>query len=277
MVPSRAADFRRAVFMVLVVWFFSSLRCALAGEGRAIEEMVRVPAGAFFMGSDDGPEDERPRHRVELEAFFIDRQQVTNLQFARFLNAVGPLGKRGERFYDTDDSDARIHRREGQWLADPGHENRPVVEVSWFGAVAYCAWLGKRLPTEAEWEKAARGTDGRKFPWGNDPPDRERAHFGAGWNELIDVGRLPEGASPYGALDMAGNGWEWVSSAYRPYPYRAADGREDLTRDEVRGTRGGGHDSSAAELTTTHRGRHVSRNYRSGHHNIGFRCARSTR
>ncbi len=276
MVPSRAADFRRAVFMVLFVLSFSSLRGAAAGEGSAIEEMVRVPAEAFFMGSDDGPEDERPRHRVELKAFFIDRHQVTNLQFARFLNAVGPLGKRGERFYDTDDSDARIHRREGQWLVDPGHENRPVVEVSWFGAVAYCAWLGKRLPTEAEWEKAARGTDGRKFPWGNNPPDRERAHFGAGWNELIDVGRLPKGASPYGALDMAGNGWEWVSSAYRSYPYQAADGREGLTHDEVRGTRGGGHDSSAAELMTTHRGRHVSRHYRSGHHNIGFRCARST-
>jgi len=260
--------------MVLLVLSVASRGRAEAGE-RIVEEMARVPAGAFSMGSDDGPQDERPRHRVELKAFFIDRHQVTNAQFARFLNAVGPSGRRGERYYDTEDHDARIHRHEGQWRADPGHENRPVVEASWLGAVAYCAWLGKRLPTEAEWEKAARGTDGRKFPWGNEPPDRERAHFGAGWNELIDVGRLPKGASPYGALDMAGNGWEWVSSAYWPYPYDAADGREDLTRDEVRGTRGGGHDSSAAELTTTHRGRQVSRHYRSGHHNIGFRCARS--
>ena len=156
----------------------------------------------------------------------------------------------------------------------PGHENRPVVEASWFGALAYCARLGKRLPTEAEWEKAARGADARKYPWGDELPDGTRAHFNAGWNDFRDVGIFSQGASPYGVLDMAGNGWEWVSSAYLPYPYSAADGREDLTREQVRGTRGGGQDSRAEELTTTHRGRQVSRNFRSGHHNIGFRCAR---
>ena len=149
-----------------------------------------------------------------------------------------------------------------------------MVEAWWCGAAAFCSWLGLRLPSEAQWEKAARGTDGRKYPWGNDEPDTNRAHYSAGWNDLRDVGSLPKGASPYGVLDMAGNGWEWVSSAYLPYPYNAADGREDSIREQVRGTRGGGHDSSAAELTATHRGRHVSRNYRSGHHNIGFRCAR---
>jgi iron(II)-dependent oxidoreductase len=275
MTPTRDAHYRRVTDVVLFFLFLSFARSAAAGEANVADDMVRIPSGAFFMGSDEGPEDERPRHRVELKEFFIDRNQVTNAEFARFLNAVGPVGKRGERYYDVDDNDARIHRRDGKWLADTGHENRPVVEASWFGAAAYCAWLGKRLPAEAEWEKAARGTDGRKYPWGNEPPNTARAHFGAGWNDFVDVGRLLKGASAYGALDMAGNGWEWVSSAYRPYPYNAGDGREDLTRDEVRGTRGGGHDSSPAELTTTHRGRHVSRNYRSGHHNIGFRCARS--
>lgn len=236
--------------------------------------MVRVPAGVFLMGSEEGPADERPRHEVRLDEFFIDRTQVTNRAFALFLDAVGPRGPRGERYFDADDGDARIHRRNGKWRADAGHEDHPVVEVSWYGALAYCAWVGKRLPTEAEWEKAARGTDGRRYPWGDEAPDRTRAHFGAGWNELLSVGKLIKGASPYGALDMAGNGWEWVSSAYRPYPYDPADGREDPSSEQVRGTRGGGHDSSAGELTTTHRGRHVSRNPRSGHHNITFRCAR---
>jgi iron(II)-dependent oxidoreductase len=238
------------------------------------DDMIRVPAGAFFMGSNDGPEDERPQHRVDLAEFFIDRTKVTNAQFARFLNAVGPRGPRGENYYDVDDNDARVHRRDGQWRADPGHENHPVVEPSWPGALAYCTWAGKRLPTEAEWEKAARGSDGRKFPWGNEAPDRTRAHFAAGWNDLRAVGSFPKGASPYGALDMAGNGWEWVSSLYRPYPYDAADGREDLTSTQVRGTRGGGHDVSPEELTTTQRGRRVSRNPGGGHHNISFRCAR---
>ena len=219
--------------------------------------MLRVPAGAFLMGSDNGPEDERPQHRVEVTEFFIDRNKVTNGQFANFLNAVGTRGPRGENYYDVEDNDARVHRREGKWQVDAGHEDRPVVEASWPGALAYCAWAGKRLPTEAEWEKAARGTDGRKYPWGNDPPDRSRAHFGAGWNDLRAVGTLPKGGSPYGALDMPGNGWEWVSSAYRPYPYDRPDGRETLSGEQVRGTRGGGHDASAEDMTVTQRGGRV--------------------
>jgi formylglycine-generating enzyme required for sulfatase activity len=258
----------------LIVLFFLSSSPVLAAEPRDAADMVRIPAGVFLMGSDDGPQDERPQHKVNLAQFLIDRNQVTNNQFAQFLNAVGAHGSRGEKYYDVDDNDARIHRRDGQWVADNGHANRPVVETSWFGARAYCAWAGKRLPTEAEWEKAARGTKGRKYPWGNEQPDGSRAHFNSGWNDFRQVGSFPKGASPYGALDMAGNGWEWVTSAYKPYPYDPFDGREDLTQDQVRGTRGGGQDSKAEELTVTQRGRHVSRNPRGGHHNIGFRCAR---
>jgi formylglycine-generating enzyme required for sulfatase activity len=237
-------------------------------------EMRRIPAGPFLMGRDDGPADERPQHRIDLPEFSIDRLPVTNLQFARFLQAEGAQGTAAEPLYDSDDNDARIHVRAGKWQADVGFENHPVVETSWVGAIAYCQWSGKRLPTEAEWEKSARSTDGRKFPWGSDPPDRTRAHFSAGWNDFRPVGSFPKGASPYGVLDLAGNGWEWVSSGYFPYPYDAADGREELKRPLVRVTRGGGQDSRSEELTTTHRGAHVSRNFRSGHHNIGFRCAR---
>jgi formylglycine-generating enzyme required for sulfatase activity len=267
----RGWPFLRFLWAVLYV---VALGAAVGATNHQPGEMVRVPADVFLMGNDNGPEDERPRHQLHLAEFFIDRTKITNARFAEFLNARGTRAADGQVWYDVDDNDARIHRRNGRWLPDSGHENHPVVEASWYGAVAFCAWAGKRLPTEAEWEKAARGTDGRKYPWGSEPPTASRAHFGAGWNDLKPVGSFPQGASPYGILDLAGNGWEWVSSGYRPYPYDAHDGREDLTRLQPRGTRGGGHDSSAEDLTTTHRGRHVSRNPRSGHHNISFRCAR---
>jgi len=240
----------------------------------AADEMVAVPAGLFTMGSDAGPADERPAHRLTLAAFFIDRYPVTNARFAEFLNAVGTRNANGERLFDFDDPDARVHRVGGKWTADRSYENHPVVEVSWAGARDFCAWAGKRLPTEAEWEKAARGGDGRRYPWGDQPPDRARAQFAARYNETAPVEVFAAGASPYGVQDMAGNAWEWVSSAYRPYPFDAKDGREDPVAAPVRGTRGGGHDSPAAEITTTQRGRNLSRNPASGHHNIGFRCAK---
>jgi iron(II)-dependent oxidoreductase len=231
--------------------------------------MVTVPAGPFRMGSDDSEPDERPAHVVELPAFSIDRLTVTNAQFAAFLNAVGPRAAH----YDDDDADARIHLRGGKWVADSGYETHPAVEMSWHGARAYCAWRGARLPSEAEWEKAARGTDARRYPWGNEPPDATRARYGTGWNATAPAGSHPRGASPYRMLDAAGNVWQWVSSAYRPYPWRADDGRENPEADVVRATRGGGHDSAAAGITATQRGRTLSRAPKAGHHNIGFRCA----
>lgn len=260
-----------------VVWFLWIMAGSPASAVMTATEpgMVEIPAGSFVMGSDDGPQDERPKHVVTLPVFLIDRTAVTNAEFARFLDARGPANEHGQRLYDWDDNDARIHRHGGQWVADAAFASHPVVEVSWLGARDYCAWLEKRLPSEAEWEKAARGTDGRKYPWGNGRPERRLAQFAAGWNETVPVDHLSAGASPYGVLGLAGNVWEWVSSAYAPYPYEPADGRENLTHGPVRGTRGGGHDSPAEEITTTHRGRNLSRNPRSGHHNIGFRCALS--
>lgn len=268
-------DKRRMLLVQMLLAAAASLAASVsAGQAADLTPMIRIPAGSFVMGRDDGPDDERPAHRVDLPAFEIDRTPVTNRQFARFLDVVGPRSARGEPHYDVDDSDARIHRHGAAWQPDTGAANDPVVEASWLGARAYCAWVGRRLPTEAEWEKAARGPDGRRFPWGAEPPDATRAHFNGGWNDLRPVGSFPPGASPYGVLDMAGNGWQWVSSAYRPYPYDARDGREDPEPGPIRGTRGGGQDSRAEEITTTHRGRHVSRNPRAGHHNITFRCAR---
>ena len=236
--------------------------------------MVRVPEGPFTMGSDDGPADERPVHVVTLREFQIDRLPVTNVEFAAFLQRHGAVAANGARYFDWDDADARIHRHDGRWRADQGYADHPVVEASWLGALTYCRSLGKRLPTEAEWEKAARGTDGRRYPWGDAAPTPAHARFASRYNETAAAGAHHAGTSPYGALDMAGNVWQWVSSAYRPYPYRNDDGREDHAPGAVRGTRGGGHDSSATELRTTERGRTLSRAPAAGHHNIGFRCAR---
>jgi iron(II)-dependent oxidoreductase len=243
----------------------------------AFTKMALVAEGNFVMGSNNGPDDEKPEHLVFVQSFLMDVLPVSNADFAKFLNARGLKNHLGESFYDDDDRDARIHQQNSVWQADQGYATHPVNEVSWVGARDYCAWLNKRLPTEAEWEKAARSTDGRKYPWGNAKPSYEQALYGAAYNASAPVDAFPAGASPYGILDLSGNQWEWVSSAYRPYPYKADDGRENQTPGPVRSTRGGGHDSSEDEITTTQRGRNLSRSPKAGHHNIGFRCAHSSK
>ena len=187
------------------------------------QDMIRIPAGPFTMGSNDGRDDERPAHAVTLAAFEIDRLQVTNAGFARFLDRHGATDTEGRRYFDWDDGDARIRRVDGAWRADPGFEDHPVVEASWLGALAYCRSLGKRLERHG---------------------CRERP---CGASEPLRRGR------------DGGQRWHWVSSAYRPYPYRDDDGREDSSPGPVRATRGGGHDSSAEALRTTERGRTLSR------------------
>ena len=238
--------------------------------------MAAIAGGSFIMGRDDGPADEQPAHHVTVAPFFLDKLEVTNAAFAAFLNAVGSyVNGQGRRLYDVDDGDARIHKRGDRYVADPGFADQPVNEASWFGARDYCAWKGKRLPREPEWEFAARGLEGRRYPWGQAAPDSARARFGRGWMETLPVGSSRAGATPDGILNMGGNVHEWVSSLYRPYPYRANDGREDAESDDARVTRGGAADTDAETLTGTWRGASVSRGPRAGHHNIGFRCAKS--
>lgn len=269
----------RALFLLLTLSAFTAISQTqtTAVSTNPFKTMALVSEGYFVMGSNNGPDDEKPEHRFFVKSFLIDVLPVSNADFAKFLNARGLKNHLGESFYDDDDRDARIHQQNSLWQAERGYATHPVNEVSWLGARDYCTWLNKRLPTEAEWEKAARGTDGRMYPWGNSKPDRNRALYGAAYNSSAPVDAFPEGASPYGVLDLSGNQWEWVSSAYRPYPYSADDGRENQTPGPIRSTRGGGHDSSEDELTTTQRGRNLSRNPRAGHHNIGFRCASSSK
>ena len=242
-------------------------------EARPSNTMMLISGGNFIMGSNSGPDDEKPQHTIFIKSFFLDILPVSNVDFAIFLNHQGLKNQQGDVLYDHQDSDARIHQRNLLWQSDLTYELHPVNEVSWVGARDYCAWLNKRLPTEAEWEKAARGIDGRKYPWGNAAPNARLALFGAPYNSSAPVDAFPDGASPYGILDMAGNQWEWVSSIYQPYPYKADDGRENQNAGPIRSTRGGGHDSNAEEISSTHRGRLLSRNPKAGHHNIGFRCA----
>jgi formylglycine-generating enzyme required for sulfatase activity len=237
--------------------------------------MAYIPAGPVLIGSDDGPTDERPGHQVELAEFWIDTFPVTTTQFAEFLNAVGFVSANGARLFDIDDSDARILLTGGSFVPVAGYEAHPAVEPTWYGARDYCTWRGARLPTEAEWERAARGANGSTYPWGEAVPTNRRAHFGARYGDYLAIGSFPDGASPDGVHDLSGNVWQWVSSLYWPYPYRADDGREDLDALGERGARGGGHDSPASHLRGAYRGRGLSRSPTAGHHNIGFRCASS--
>ncbi|MCK4473565.1 MAG: SUMF1/EgtB/PvdO family nonheme iron enzyme [Anaerolineae bacterium] len=168
--------------------------------------MVYVPAGEFLMGATDADseagEDEKPPHRVYLDGFWIDRTEVTNAQYRKCVEA-----RACREPWCWDESNFGYHDRFNAL-------DQPVVCVLWNNAHDYAAWVGGRLPTEAEWEKAARGTDGRKYPWGNEAPDCSKANYKDCVGGTTAVGSCPEGASPYGALDMAGNAWEWTTDKY---------------------------------------------------------------
>ena len=188
--------------------------------------MVTIPAGEFLMGNPEGVgrADEWPQRSVYLDAFTIDQVEVTNERYMAFVRTTGHSNPPNP--YGT-----------GPLVSINGIEQLPVVQTTWYDAKAYCSWAKKRLPTEAEWEKAARGTDGRKFPWGNEPATSKRANFDREWEDertLNPVGSLPDGDSPYGVKDMAGNAREWVSDWYDADYYQHAPDRnpQDRTRKE---------------------------------------------
>ena len=196
-------------------------------------EMVLIPAGEFLMGSDpsvdrDAQDDEQPQHTVYLPDYYIAKTPVTNAQYAAFVRSG--------------------HDAPSHWMGrqqPPRDEDHPVIEVSWHEAIAYCKWLAEttrkpyRLPSEAEWEKGARGTDGRIYPWGNRWDAKRCTTFEGGGFATTPVRAYPQGASPYDLLDMARNVLEWCSTLLRDYPYQPDDGREDLEGGRSRVLRGG--------------------------------------
>jgi formylglycine-generating enzyme required for sulfatase activity len=172
--------------------------------------MVFVPGGTFEMGSDethpDTEQDEIPRHPVALSSFWIDQTEVTNAQFARCVVAGAC----------TPPHPPALPIHEG-YYEDPAFARHPVINVDWQQSQGYCIWAGGQLPTEAQWEYAARGPDGQPYPWGDRPPDKTLLHYGRLSDNTAPVGSYPEGASWVGALDMAGNVWEWTADWYRTY------------------------------------------------------------
>jgi formylglycine-generating enzyme required for sulfatase activity len=240
--------------------------------------MLWIPAGEFRMGSNPdqveqaaewcgcnkrGFEDEQYLHKVYLDGFYIDQYEVSNRQFQAFADASGYV------------TDAEHKNEANTWRTAyaAGMGDYPVVWMSWNDARAYCDWAGKRLPTEAEWEKAARGTDARLWPWGSDW-DADRLNSGQGGRRATTpVGSFPDGASPYGVLDMAGNVWEWVNDWYAAAYYQTGNDRNPTGPEsgEDRVLRGGGYNNGLYEVRTAHRHKGGQTGYAPDH---GFRCAR---
>ncbi len=243
--------------------------------------LVQIPAGPFRMGSSaeqskllaikfgvqpGALEGEMPQQTVTLPAFHIDRTPVTNAEYKGFIDAhpeqaVPFLDNALARSFNWDKSTRTF---------PAGRDQYPAVLVTWHAAAAYCKWAGKRLPTEAEWEKAARGSDGRLWPWGNEWDASKANTAEAGKGDATPVGQYPAGASLYGALDMVGNVWQWTSSLDKPYPYRPDSGREEADAPGMRITRGGAWLFGAAVTRTATRSRFDPS---SASLSIGFRCA----
>ena len=247
-----------------------------------VPKLIHIPAGPFQMGSDTGGSDEKPRHTLILPDYWMSETLVTNAQFRPFVEGDGYTNAA----YWTPDGwtwrQAQKRQQPGYWTeAKWNGADYPVVGVAWYEAAAYAAWLSAqtnqtfRLPTEAEWEKAARGTDGRVYPWGDTWElgrcNSEEAKVG----KTTPVGKYPTGASPYGLLDMAGNVWEWTYSEYRSYPYLPNDGREAIHNMAQKHftLRGGSWSARPFFLRTSNRNLDTPSTDRN---NAGFRISRRT-
>lgn len=228
--------------------------------------MIYVPAGEFLMGSREtdpiADNDEKPQHRVYLDAFWIDQTEVTNAMYAKCVKAGACQPPSSTASYT-------FHA----YYGDSPYDHYPVAWITWERARTYCEWAGRRLPTEAEWEKAARGTDGRLYPWGDATPNPNLLNFKADVGDTTAVGNYPAGASPYGALDMAGNLWEWVADWYSHSYYASSPAANPPgpAPQAYHACRGGSWNSAAEMVRTAARG-----NADPGRCDgiVGIRCAR---
>ncbi len=216
--------------------------------------MITIPAGKFIMGSNNGEPNKRPVHTVYLDVYQIGKCEVTVAQYRKFCNATG-----------------RSMPQAPEWGWKDKH---PVVNVTWEDAAAYCKWAGGRLPTEAEWEKAARGTDGRGYPWGNKWDRKKCANIKIGLTSTARVGAYPAGASPCGCEDMAGNVYEWCADWYSASYYgRSPSSNPKGPKDgELRVLRGGGWVGNATGCLITSRNAGLPGITRTNY--FGFRLAR---
>lgn len=232
-----------------------------APSGPLFEDMVLIPAGSFTMGQNGSKPKNGPAHAVDLPVFEIDRFEVTNDEFAHFTDQSGYVTY-------AEENSSKNWRDAAQ-----GKGNHPVVYITWDDATAYCEWAGKRLSTEAEWEKAARGDDGRAYPWGNEFAAQNGNFYEGGIRGTTAVGSFGGGASPYGVQDMAGNVREWVADYFLAYPGAAPDA-DPFFGEENRVNRGGGwFDGEDGEIVTTYN-RNAGPPGTSANDDIGFRCAR---
>jgi formylglycine-generating enzyme required for sulfatase activity len=238
-----------------------------------------IPGGPFKMGSEQY-NNEKPIHEVSVDGFWLAWYPVTNEQYGQFIKAGG---YKENRWWTDTGREAREKQgwteprfwQDAKWNA----AQQPVVGISWYEAMAFCAWAAEvtgeriRLPTEAEWEKAARGTDGRTFPWGQGEPDENLCNFKRNVGQTTPVGQYsPLGDSPYGVTDMAGNVWEWCRSQHRAYPYQASDGRNDENGTDDRVLRGGSWNYARDDMRCANRNRYwYFSDDRSN--DVGFRCA----
>lgn len=192
-------------------------------ENETTKDMILVEGGTFMMGSNNGDYDEVPVHKVQLSSFYIDKYEVTNEQFCKFLNEKGNQSEGGALWLEIDDEDCHITQVGGKFIPKKGREKHPVIEVSWYAAVKYAEWLGKRLPTEAEWEYAARGgqkSNNFKYAGSND------AALVACFDDNSDGNTFPVGQlkpNELGIYDMSGNVWEWVNDWYADDYYKKSE------------------------------------------------------
>ncbi len=242
--------------------------------------LVYVPAGEFIMGDKAGDalaecqkfrsdcqldwyKDEEPPHPVYLSAFWLDQTEVTNAMYGKCVNEGG-----------CDPPSSTKSAVRDNYYGNPQFDNYPVVYVSWNNAQAYCSWAGRRLPTEAEWEKAARGENALEYPWGIDGPNRNLLNFDNNIGDLTEVGQYPRGVSPYGALDMAGNAWEWIADWYEADYYSFSPSTNPFGPDsgQLRVLRGGAYYDHYIGIRASYRHK---REFALTNQSVGFRCAMS--